>query len=554
MAPLRTTLAAIGLLTTPLSAEVGIGVRVRPDDRAVAEGDTASVEVRVASNTERLGTPELKLESDGELDIQRVGSGSSFSFQIGRTTRSDVTHEFAVRGKAGTYTLRATVRDQAGKLHQSEPVVVRFRPPTAAERAMVPELRIVAEKPSCYAGEELAVDLLLVVRPETGFRLERGNTPEIAIDAGTLIADGPAVLGSPIDGMETIRFPYRLTTLKPGPLPLEAKFTPLMSVRGRTGRVEGRRYAITSSPATIEVKPLPTSGRPEGFNGAVGQFELTVAADPLKLKVGEPLALRLAVTGKGNFDSLTAPLPTLTEGWRFYKADAMDIQRGEDAGAPDRLVFAQNAVPQRPISELPPFRLPVFDPVEERYEVLLTAPVPISVEGTALAESPSPPKPVAPETSAPSQAPSARTEPQEMEDILLAPDALKPRWGTPAMAAPWRQHRFWWLTGGGVAGVLALAAALRIASARPAPPKAPDFATLLRAAEAAPARAAPFYAAAHACLRGAPAGSVPDAEPLRQIAERHEFLQFAGDPDAGGTPLPADERARVLAALRALAG
>ena len=48
------------------------------------------------------------------------------------------------------------------------------------------------------------------------------------------------------------------------------------------------RRASHSTPVTLQVRPLPTSGRPANFTGLVGRFGVEVAAEPTTVSVGDP--------------------------------------------------------------------------------------------------------------------------------------------------------------------------------------------------------------------------------------------------------------------------
>ncbi len=75
---------------------------------------------------------------------------------------------------------------------------------------------------------------------------------------------------------------------------------------------------IKSQPITIEVEPLPASGKPDSFNGAVGQFTFTSNIDKNELKVNEAFTLTLTVSGKGNIELLELPEPILPPDFEVY--------------------------------------------------------------------------------------------------------------------------------------------------------------------------------------------------------------------------------------------
>ena len=86
------------------------------------------------------------------------------------------------------------------------------------------------------------------------------------------------------------------------------------------------RFALTSLPETLEVRPLPTQGRPADFNGAVGSaLKLERRVTPSTAHPGEGVAVELVLSGVGN----TALWPPPDIGWprtaRAY-SDRVDEQ------------------------------------------------------------------------------------------------------------------------------------------------------------------------------------------------------------------------------------
>jgi hypothetical protein len=70
------------------------------------------------------------------------------------------------------------------------------------------------------------------------------------------------------------------------------------------GRNETAPKSLRTSAITVMVKPLPSEGRPSGYNNLVGDFKLTASVSKNKLKVGESLTLTLALKGAGNLNNI----------------------------------------------------------------------------------------------------------------------------------------------------------------------------------------------------------------------------------------------------------
>lgn len=79
------------------------------------------------------------------------------------------------------------------------------------------------------------------------------------------------------------------------------------------------RYALSSRAETLTVQPLPSAGRPANFAGAIGsdlRFERKIY--PASARVGEGIAVELAVSGQGNLALWPAPDVAWPESGRAY--------------------------------------------------------------------------------------------------------------------------------------------------------------------------------------------------------------------------------------------
>lgn len=70
--------------------------------------------------------------------------------------------------------------------------------------------------------------------------------------------------------------------------------------------------SLKSNPLSINVRPLPESGKPADFSGAVGSFTFTSGLDKDHVNANEPLNLKFTVNGQGNLqliDKLNISFP-----------------------------------------------------------------------------------------------------------------------------------------------------------------------------------------------------------------------------------------------------
>lgn len=130
---------------------------------------------------------------------------------------------------------------------------------------------------------------------------------------------------------------------------------------------------------TFTAKALP-KGAPKGFRGAVGDFTLSASLDiTTELKPGDPVIVDLEVKGKGNLDTLAAPvIDTPESNWKLYPSSRNE-KEGSRRSNQGSVSFSQILRPLVPIKEVPPFTLAFFNPETSQYETLRTEPIPLNL-------------------------------------------------------------------------------------------------------------------------------------------------------------------------------
>jgi hypothetical protein len=88
-------------------------------------------------------------------------------------------------------------------------------------------------------------------------------------------------------------------------------------------RMQNVEQDFKSNPLNVTVDPLPGNS-PPGFTGAVGRFAFTATVDKKEVKTGDPITLRLTITGSGNIKLLTPPKPNLPADFEAYDPKISD--------------------------------------------------------------------------------------------------------------------------------------------------------------------------------------------------------------------------------------
>lgn len=119
---------------------------------------------------------------------------------------------------------------------------------------------------------------------------------------------------------KTVLYPQKSGKLEIEPLTLDVEVevpSGKVDIFGRPLMTVGNKK-VSAGAKVINVKPLPEAGKPEGFTGAVGNFDFKVTPSKTKLKNGESLDLKVVVSGKGNLKLFTLPKPVLPSSLEMY--------------------------------------------------------------------------------------------------------------------------------------------------------------------------------------------------------------------------------------------
>ncbi|UCE69928.1 MAG: protein BatD [Flavobacteriaceae bacterium] len=137
---------------------------------------------------------------------------------------------------------------------------------------------------------------------------------------------------------------------------------------------------VSAGKRTIQVKPLPQSGRPSDFSGAVGEFQFTVSTSKDALNASESLQAEVTVEGKGNLKLFQLPKLTLPSSLEVYEPEYRENVRTNLAGMQGSVTEEYTIVPgfqgKYPI---PSIEFSYFNPNTERYERIASDEITINV-------------------------------------------------------------------------------------------------------------------------------------------------------------------------------
>ena len=574
-------------------------------------GQVVQMEIKVTGGR-RVSAPD-EISVDG-LEIHRTGEAYESQLTFGFGSKEDsasVVYSYTIfPGRAGMFkippqTIRVgnrslqtpeltlNVADVPGRASAARPN--RAAPSIDTSKLVFAEL--IVPKKVAYVGEMVPVEVRLGFDPRAHPKLVDG--PEISGQGFTA-----QKLQQPQENLETINgksydvvtFKSAVAAARPGKFeigPVKAKAQVSVARRPGTSRsrspfdvfnlddpfsdpffanpfgqfAERREVEIQSEPVEFEVKPLPPNA-PTGFSGAVGNFTMSTEAKPTRLQTGDPITVTSTISGRGNFDRMTAPALEAEHGWHKYPPSSK-FKQDDDVGISGAKTFETVISPNEKKTSIPPFVFSFFDPAKEKYISLRSDPVAIRVEGGAATTAAAPAQPGSPTpvTAAPQPPPKPR-------DILyqLAERGRRQSF-TPLFARP----IFW---GVQIIPLLALLGfigwnirqarldnreALRIAALQQ---ESADLLRKLRRSELSPQE---YFSDASRAVRVKTAlaknvdPNAVDAEmaaaafeldensraQLRRLFERHDELRYSGRPNGAETIL-SEDREEVLELIESL--
>src|SRR5580692_1403833 len=274
-------------------------------------------------------------------------------------------------------------------------------------------VRLSVPKRELYVGESVPVDIEVGMR--SGFVASLNGLPKLTNDDFALnsLSRQPERTEKLINGEPFVLLTWRstLAVIKPGAFSLAAEVPLTVKIRTRPKQESSlddrfgdpfwqnifcatvpKDVNVTSPAQELTVHELPAEGRPADFHGAIGTFSIASDVSPVKAEVGDPLTLRMRVTGTGSFDRVDSSMLDHLDQWKTYPPKS-SFNTSDPLSFSGMKTFEQPVVASKPgVQELPGLTFSYFDPNTRRYETARSAPLTVSIS-PALADSRSAPEP-----------------------------------------------------------------------------------------------------------------------------------------------------------------
>ncbi len=405
-------IATFGLPGAALAQEIGARAFLSLSHVGVGRQFVLNVEV---SGTQQLDTDPALPDMEDFASFLSAGTSTSIQMVNGRTTVA-ITYQYRFQALTiGTFEIGAVTVTAGGRTVATEPVSLTVSdapaPPGAGADAGDPGAAISPEdlfvetrvsKNRAFENEPITVEYRIFTRvpvqsysitalPQaTGFwseELEQPASPQ----AERVVRDGSEYLTATVRRM--VLFPTGPGSRTLDPLSVEAQVRvrdrglsdPFSDMFLRSSLFDQRvPVAVASRPVTIEVLPLPASGRPGSFAGHVGTLGVSASVDRARVEANEAVTLTVEYTGTGNLRTLSPPdigFPAEFEAFPPETSDRISEGGGSLQGTRS---FAYVLIPRVPGElTIPEVEAAYFDPVSQRYGSARSQPLGITVAGEA---------------------------------------------------------------------------------------------------------------------------------------------------------------------------
>jgi hypothetical protein len=385
----RIGLAAILFLLSCVAVFGASNFTASLDRNTISLGESANLTLtfKDASNPSAPSLPAIP-----NLTFRYVGQSSQVEAVNGAVS-SSVAHNYEVTAAAaGNFVIPALRVQLNGKIFTSQPLQLKVVQGTVSgdEEKLPAFLKLIVPKKELYVGETIPVEIQLYCQdardpsmpqlPGEGFTV--GQMPQ-PTQTRTRV-------GNEFYNLLIFKIPVAATragTLTLGPATMNLKL--LMGPRDFFGQfTQARQVTLKSDPQALQVLALPKENQPANFNGAIGNFRMQFSAGPTNVAVGDPITLKIQISGRGSLDLISLPAQNDWREFKTYPATSK-VESNDPLGLEGTKTFEQIVVPQNSeVKELPAFSFSFFDSTQKKYRTLTHSAIPLIVRPTAATPQP----------------------------------------------------------------------------------------------------------------------------------------------------------------------
>lgn len=422
--------AALTLFYLATSDGSAAGLTASLDREVVPVGESVTLTLSF-ENVSPQGAPNLPPLPN--VTLGPVGQSTQMTIVNGQRSVRQTYSYTLVATAPGDTTIPAISVLASGQLVTSQPLKLKIVPADAAA-ATTPQtafLRLMVPKTELYVGEALPVEITLHVQEGRDAHLPQLEGQGFTIGKMLQTQQSRTQIGGQVFNLvpfKTYVAPARAGQLQLGPATMALTIPKPNARRTVFGVLDSdwQRVTLRAEAQPLNVLPLPTPA-PESFNGAIGTYSLQVNAGPTNVAVGDPITVKVQLSGRGLLDSLALPAQPQ---WRDFTAypPSSSIASGDQHNLSGVKTFEQVLIPQNhELKVLSPFEFTFFDPQQKSFRTLKGPAFPLTIRPTASAAPP-----------LVTNANTGQNRPEPVNDILhIKPTSAAVAMSPPLIQQPW---------------------------------------------------------------------------------------------------------------------
>ncbi len=388
--------AILLLLVVMISAGRAASFTASLDRDTISMGESATLSLSFqGAQPNNVPTPDVS-----GLQIVNSGTSTAVSYNNGAMS-STATVTFSVTPqRTGRFTIPAMRADINGQQITSQPIELTVFAANAPSAAVVNSgnevafMKLALPRQKVYVGETLTAELQICLRddvqnianfqmvssPADGFvqgKSAQGARFQTQIGARTytVIPLSIALTVARTGDLSLGPFTANLIVFLPGQSQGSDPFFSQFFNQGQQ-----KEITLTTDQASAQSLPLPADNVPKDFNGAIGDYTMSVTAGPTNVTVGDPITVHVQISGRGALDAVKMPDQS---GWNDFKifTPTTKTETSDSLGQEGTKTFEEIVTPQSAnVHELPEFSFSFFNPDDGQYHTLTQPPERLMVQ------------------------------------------------------------------------------------------------------------------------------------------------------------------------------
>lgn len=369
---------------------------------SISLGETTTLTVVVEGSR----SPEIAIPEIDGLFLNSRGTSTMFNMVNGNYSSSTTTQYVIEASREGTYTIPPIQITISGKKYHTNPltltVAVGYSKTNKSQGKAVSSSPSGANNSIAFLevdplGEHYLGEIVPIVIHgffNEGYRTSL-DSPPILIGEGVMMApieEQPTQTRVQIkgDNYTEIQWKTTLSGIKEGTHSLSIAMEASVYVRNQRSNNpfndpffdsffsggQKKPLHVNTEPFPLSVLPLPQQGQPSNFSGAIGDFTISVSADPIIADLGEPIKVQTIIRGEGNFDRVHAPIFPENDTWKSYSPTIVkDTAKNPHQKTFEHVIVAKTDT----IEEIPALSFDYFNPNDKTYVTATSRPIAVHI-------------------------------------------------------------------------------------------------------------------------------------------------------------------------------